>query len=102
MPQLTVLADTVFKRTTAQQLQLPSMDKVAVCRGETLEIVSAYRVGDHYLVKLPQSLEPVGQVGYFYCPRVAVVAEEIRGVWLTHTDSEVLHSREATQQHSST
>jgi Glycosyl hydrolase-like 10 len=92
MPQLTIHQDTFFKKSTAQRSNLGTTDTFAVKAGQTFEAVYAYPVAGHYLVKLKDRLGTVGKLGYFYMPTIQVQSEEIRGVWLTNVDSEVLNS----------
>lgn len=93
MPRLTVFRNTVFKRYPAQSFFTPARDKASVSAGAELEIEYALRVGQHGLVKLKDPVDPVGRVGYFFLPHVQVQLTELRGVWLTNTDSDILHSR---------
>lgn len=95
MALLTAIRNTVFKRTPTQSFFLSSHDKWSVNAGVQLEIEYALRVGQHCLVKLKQPLGPVGRIGYFFLPHVEVRVAEIRGVWLTNVDSDVLYSRDA-------
>jgi uncharacterized lipoprotein YddW (UPF0748 family) len=92
MTQLTVQQDTFFKKSTAQRSNLGTTDTFAVKAGQAFEVVYAHPVADHCLVRLKNRLGTVGKLGYFYMPAIRVQAEEIRGVWLTNVDSEVLNS----------
>lgn len=98
MPRLTVTQDTVFKKSTAQSISLPETEKFNVNAGKSFEVNYAFRVGQHCWVKLQKALGKVGKVGYFFLPHVHVQIEEIRAVWLTHVDSNILSSRTAIQQ----
>ncbi|MCU0566718.1 MAG: family 10 glycosylhydrolase [Oculatellaceae cyanobacterium Prado106] len=98
MPQLTILQDTFFKKSTAQLSKLGNADKFAVKAGQTFEVVYAYPVADHILVRAKQRIGSVGKLGYFFAPRVRVQTEEIRGVWITNTDSEILRSPTALRE----
>jgi uncharacterized lipoprotein YddW (UPF0748 family) len=92
MTQLIVQQDTFFKKSTAQRSSLGTTDTFAVSAGQSFEVVYAHPVANHCLVRLKNRLGTVGKLGYFYMPAVQVQAEEIRGVWLTNVDSEVLNS----------
>jgi uncharacterized lipoprotein YddW (UPF0748 family) len=98
MTSLTITQPTVFKKTTAQSSDLPASAKASVRAGQTLEVHSAFRVGQHCWVKLSQPIAPVGNIGYFFLPHVEVTLEEIRSVWLTNTDSQILESRAQIEQ----
>lgn len=98
MTFLTVTQPTVFKRTTAQSSTLAARDKWVVEPGAPLSIKHAFPVGNHCLVHLDTPLGSVGQVGYFYRPHVRADLREIRGVWLTNVDSDILDSRETLQR----
>jgi uncharacterized lipoprotein YddW (UPF0748 family) len=92
MPLLTVTKNTLFKKSAAQSSSLPDRDKFSVDKGQSFNVKYAFRVGQHCFVKLQQELGTVGKVGYFFLQDVNVKIEEIRGVWLTNVDSDVLHS----------
>jgi uncharacterized lipoprotein YddW (UPF0748 family) len=93
MPLLTITKNTVFKKTTASSSNLSAQDKFAVDAGQTFQVNYAFRVGNHCLVKLQQPLGTVGKIGYFFLGHVQVDLEEVRGVWLTNIDSNILCSR---------
>jgi uncharacterized lipoprotein YddW (UPF0748 family) len=97
MVQLTITQSTVFKRTTAQSTSLAAGDKWSVSAGQSFNAKYAYRVGKHCLVKLEQPLGSVGPVGYFFLPHVDGAVDEIRAVWLTNTDSDILASQATLQ-----
>lgn len=93
MPLLTITENTFFKKTTAKSSELPDNDKFSVNDGQSFDTKYAFRVGQHCFVKLQEELGTVGRVGYFFLPHVDVQVEEVRGVWITNVDSDVLHSR---------
>lgn len=93
MALLTVTRNTLFKRTPAHPFLLPFRDKLRVSSGMQLQIDQALQVGQHCFVTLKQPLGSIGKVGYFFLPHVAVSLSEMRGVWLTNVDSDVLYSR---------
>lgn len=94
MKTLTIKTSSWFKKFTAQSASLEDQDKVAVNAGDSFQVKYAFRVGSHCFVELASELPPVGKLGYFFHDHVQVEAEELRGVWLTNVDSEVLFSRE--------
>jgi len=98
MPFLKIVRDTVFKRTTAQSFSLSAKDKVSVHAGQAFEINYAFRVGQHCFVKLQRSIGAIGKIGYFFLPHVEVEISEVRGVWLTNVDSQILESRDRIRQ----
>lgn len=98
MAQLTVLRNTVLKKSTAAAFMLSAEDKVRLQSGRSLAVESAVRVGRHCRVKLLQPLSPLGSIGYIPLDHVEVPLDEVRGVWLTNTDSKLLHSRESIQK----
>ncbi len=92
MPLLTVTQNTFFKKTTADASTLKPEDKFSVNVRQYFNVKYAFKVGEHYFVKLQQPLDPVGKIGYFFKNHVNVQVEELRGVWLTSVDSNVLTS----------
>ncbi|QZZ19707.1 family 10 glycosylhydrolase [Leptothermofonsia sichuanensis E412] len=98
MPILTVTQNTVFKKTTAAATNLSSSEKFPVSAGQFFTVNYAFRVGEHCFIELPQPLGMVGRVGYFYLLHVKVSLQELRGVWLTNIDSEILYSRQNLKQ----
>jgi uncharacterized lipoprotein YddW (UPF0748 family) len=98
MPVLRIIQTTFFKRATLSAANLSTQDKVSVTTGQTFEVRYAFRVGSHCFVELTRSLGTVGRLGYFYLPHVQIPIQELRGVWLTITDSAVLNSRSNLQQ----
>lgn len=104
MKVLYVTQNTVFKTSTLNSTQLPSIQKASVSQGQSIPIHSATLKGKHYLVRLQKGLPPVGTIGYFYADHVRIedAAPQLAplkncGVWLTNVDSEVLFSRESIQ-----
>jgi uncharacterized lipoprotein YddW (UPF0748 family) len=98
MPILKIIQNTFFKRATLPAITLPLQDKVSVTAGQVLNVQYAFRVGNHCYVELLQPLGSFGKLGFFYLPHVQVAIQELRGVWLTTTDSAVLNSRSNLQQ----
>lgn len=88
MLRLTIIKETWFKKATTQSKDLSDSHKVKVSAGKTFNFRRANRTDDnHYFVKLESSLG-FGDEGFFFHEHVSV--EEIRGVWLTLDDSDVL------------
>lgn len=96
MPVLTVTQNTVFKQTVSANL--PPQARFPVSAGQSFNVRYAFRVGEHCFVELSQSLGTVGKTGYFYLPHVKVSLQELRGIWLTNIDSEILYSRQNLRQ----
>lgn len=90
MKTLTIVKSSWFKKSTRPALVLPQPDKLAVRSGSAFTIKYAFRVGNHCWVELLNPLPPIGKFGYFFLAHVRVDLDEMRGVWLTTTDSQVL------------
>lgn len=93
MPALKIVQNTVFKKAALPSSSLPASDKYSVTIGQTFETRYAFRVGNHCFVELTQPLGTVGKLGFFFLPHVQVAIQELRAVWLTNVDSNVLNSR---------
>lgn len=93
MPLLNVTHNTVFKVTPTQSFFLPATAKWSINAGLTFEYNHAFRVGQHCWIKLKYPIGTIGRTGYFYLPHVEASVNELRGVWLTNIDSNILHSR---------
>lgn len=98
MPLLKIIRDTVFKKTAAQSFSLSAKDKFSVKAGQSFQIDYAFRVGQHCFVQLQKSIGTIGKIGYFFTPHIEVKIEEVRGIWLTNVDSNVLNSAAHIQQ----
>jgi uncharacterized lipoprotein YddW (UPF0748 family) len=85
---------TVFKSRPVDSATLPSGQKVQVQQGQSFQVKTLRKEGNHYFVSLTQPIAPVGKVGYFYAPHVQTDWQEIHGIWLTNIDSVVLFSLE--------
>jgi uncharacterized lipoprotein YddW (UPF0748 family) len=90
MQTLTVIKDTVFKKASTSQ---NPAERFFLSAGSTLNVKYAYRVGQHCFVELADPLGNIGRLGYFFREHVKVKLDEVRGVWLTNVDSDVLHSK---------
>ena len=86
---------TIFKASTASSTSLPANQKAIVEAGE-LKVKSYQKKNDHCFVRLAESISPLGSTGYFFEDHVQI--EEIRGVWLTNVDSDVLESENNIKQ----
>lgn len=93
MPSLKINNDTFFTKVNQNLNTLADEDKLSVSMGESLNIKYAFKVGNSCIVKLEQELGTVGKVGYFNQKDIDVEVAEIRGIWLTNIDSNILHSR---------
>lgn len=98
MVVLSVVQNTVFKKAAVQASSLTPQDKASVAAGQTFEIRYAFRAGNHCFVELAEPLGSAGRVGYFFLPHVQVSLQELRAVWLTNVDSEILTSRSNLEQ----
>lgn len=93
MSLLTIIKDTVFKKSNNDLTKLAKEDKFSVNRGEKFNIKYAFKAGDSCLIKLEQELGTVGKLGYFFLKDINVEIAEVRSIWLTNVDSDILHSR---------
>lgn len=92
MLHIHILQDTFFKSSTAFSETLNSEQKFLIKAGTKLPIKSYSRKDNHYSVKLAEEQGSVGKAGFFFDDHVQV--EEIRGVWITNVDSEILRSKD--------
>ncbi len=90
MLTITITQNTVFKSSTNSSVSLPSSQKTTISAGQSFQVKSYLLEQKHYKVWLADSINPVGKVGYFFANHVKI--DEIRGVWLTNIDSDVLFS----------
>jgi uncharacterized lipoprotein YddW (UPF0748 family) len=91
------MKDTFFKSSTESSEQLNSDQKFLISKGTELKIKSYFKQGNHYFVKMTQELGLVGKSGFIFENHAQV--EEIRGVWITNIDSEILESKENIKKH---
>jgi len=94
MLTLKIVQETVAKISTAPSETLSSSQKLSVGTGE-LRMQSYIKQGNHYLVTLEEPLDSLGKFVFFFADHVQV--EEIRGVWLTSIDSDILFSKDNIQ-----
>jgi uncharacterized lipoprotein YddW (UPF0748 family) len=97
MLTIKIMKDTFFKSSTESSEQLNSDQKFLISKGTELKIKSYFKQGNHYFVKLTQELGLVGKSGFIFENHAQV--EEIRGVWITNIDSEILESKENIKKH---
>lgn len=91
MLTLRITQETVAKLSTAPSETLSISQKKSVGIGE-LRMQSYIKQGNHYLVTLEEPLDPLGKFVFFFAGHIQV--EEIRGVWITNIDSDILNSKE--------
>lgn len=95
---LSVIKNTYFTRFATNANTLNNKNIFSVKAGEVFKVEYAYEVGSYCLVKLAQALGTVGKIGYFFRKHVDVEIAEVRGVWLTNVDSNILHSHNNIKQ----
>jgi uncharacterized lipoprotein YddW (UPF0748 family) len=91
MLTLKIVQETVAKLSTAPSETLPSSQKKSVGIGE-LRMQSYIKQGNHYLVTLEEPLGSLGKSVFFFADHIQV--SEIRGVWITNIDSDILFSKD--------
>lgn len=90
---LTVNRDTYFKKYNTDLTKLSDKDRFRVNKGDKFNIKYAFPVGNYCFVKLQQNLGTVGKLGYFLQKDIDTEITEVRAIWLTNVDSDILHSR---------
>jgi uncharacterized lipoprotein YddW (UPF0748 family) len=90
MLTITITQNTVFKSSTNSSVSLPPSQKTSISKGQSFQVKSYLIEKKHCKVWLLDAINPVGKVGYFFAEHVEI--DEIRGVWLTNIDSDVLFS----------
>lgn len=93
MSLLTVTNSTIFRKYNQDLSKLTNKDKFRINAGEKLHVKYAFKAGDSCFVKLEKELGTVGKLGCFFQKDIDVEIAEVRGVWLTNADSDILHSR---------
>ena len=93
MSLLTITNHTIFKKSHQDVINLGEADKFCVSAGDKFNIKYAFKVDDSCFVRLEQELGSVGKLGYFLQKDIDVEIFEVRGIWLTNVDSNILHSR---------
>lgn len=88
MLMLRVNDATFFKASPVQASSLPANQKVSVNAGSSFHIKSYQKKDRHYFVRLAEGISFVGTSGFFFEEHIQI--EEIRGVWLTNIDSNLL------------
>jgi uncharacterized lipoprotein YddW (UPF0748 family) len=92
MSLLTITSNTFFKKYNKHLSNLADKDKYGVNKGNKFRIKYAFKAGNNYLVELEQKLGNIGKIGYFTQKDIEVKVDEIRAIWLTTVDSDILHS----------
>lgn len=93
MTLLKITNNTVFTKFNQDLSKPTDEDKFSIKAGEELNIKYGFKAGNSCFVKLEQELGTVGKLGYFLQKDIDVEIAEVRGVWLTNVDSDILHSR---------
>ncbi len=93
MSLLTIINNTVFRKSNKALCKLANEDKFSISAGNKLNIKYAYRAGDSCLVKLEKKLGNLGKLGYFFQKDIDDEINDVWGTWLTNVDSDILHSR---------
>ena len=93
MSLLTIVNNTVFKKFNQDLSKLADKDKCSVNKQEKFRIDYAFRAGDSCFVKLKHELGTIGKLGYFLQKDIDVEIAEVRAIWLTNVDSDILHTR---------
>lgn len=91
MLTLRVNQNTSFKASPVQSISLPANQQVSVNAGSSFQVKHYQKQNQHYLVQLTQGIGSVGTSGFFFEKHVQI--EEIRGVWITNVDSDMLESQ---------
>ncbi len=95
MLTLRIIQDTFAKLSTEQSKDLPDSQKLFIDvgdQGKDLKIKSYLKQGDHVLVQLQEPLEHLGKSVFFLAKHIQL--EEIRAVWITNIDSDILQSKD--------
>jgi uncharacterized lipoprotein YddW (UPF0748 family) len=95
MLTLRITQDTFAKLSTKQARDLPDNQKLFVDvegQGKDLKIKSYLKQDNHVLVQLHEPLGNLGKSVFFFAGHIQI--EEIRGVWITNIDSNILNSKE--------
>ena len=95
MLNLRITQDTFAKLSTKLAKDLPDSQKLFIDiegQGKDLKIKSYRKQDNHVLVQLQEPLKHLGQSVFFFAEHIQI--EEIRGVWLTSIDSDILESKD--------
>ncbi|UXE63157.1 MAG: family 10 glycosylhydrolase [Woronichinia naegeliana WA131] len=98
MLTLKIIQDTFAKLSTKPANTLSDSQKLFINvgnEGKDLGIKSYIKQGNHILVQLQEPLGSLGKSIFFFADHIQV--EEIRGVWLTSIDSDILFSKDNIQ-----
>ncbi|MGK7946577.1 MAG: glycoside hydrolase family 10 protein [Microcystaceae cyanobacterium] len=92
MLTLEINQDTFFKASTQQSERLPANQKAFVAAQKTFKVKSYSKKKGHLFVILEEEISPLGNSGFFFEGHIQI--EEIRAVWITNVDSDILDSSE--------
>lgn len=90
MLTLRTTQDTFFKQSTEPSETLLINQKAFVAANSNFSIKSYFKRGRHIYVRLDEEVSPLGKSGFFFEEHIQI--EEMRGVWLTNIDSDILDS----------
>lgn len=93
LPMLTlrVTQDTFFKQSTQPSETLLINQKAFVAANSIFHVKSCFKQSRHISVQLDEEIDPIGKLGFFFEDHIQI--EEVRGVWLTNVDSDILNSK---------
>lgn len=94
MLNLRIIQDTFAKLSTKLARDLPDSQKLFIDiegQGKDLKIKSYRKQDNHVLVQLQEPLEHLGKSVFFFAEHIQI--EEIRGVWITNIDTDILNSK---------
>ncbi len=90
MLTLRVTQNTFFKQSTEPSETLLINQKAFVEANSIFHIKSYFKQSRHIFVQLAEQIPPLGKSGFFFEDHIQI--EEVRGVWLTNVDSDILDS----------
>jgi len=96
MLMLRVNNNTFFKASPVPASSLPANQKVSVNEGSSFQVKSYQKKDRHYFVRLAKGISFVGTSGFFFEEHIQI--EEIRGVWLTNIDSNLLKHQQKLEE----
>lgn len=91
MLTLKITQDTFAKQSNKSSETLSASQKQFVKAGVELKIKSYIKQGNHFFIKLKDPLGSLGKSVFFFGEHIQV--EEIRAVWITNIDSDILKSK---------
>ena len=90
MLTIKVTQNTFLKQSPQFPEILTDNQKVLLAANQEFKIKSYFKQDKHYFVKLATEIAPLGKSGFLLQEHVQI--EEIRGVWISHIDSDMLQS----------